>query len=152
MEARAKRGTTAAIRQLMDLRPKTARVWRDGVESELPIALIRKGDLVIVRPGESIPVDGRLAEGASEVDESLITGESIPADKHPGDKVTGGSINGTGLMKVTATAVGEDSTLAKIIRLVENAQAGKAPIQRLVDRICEVFVPVVIAIAILAQR
>jgi Cu+-exporting ATPase len=148
MEARAKRGTTAAIRQLMDLRPKTARVVRDGKELELPIAQLRKGDLVVVRPGESIPVDGKLAEGSSEVDESLITGESIPVDKQPGDKVTGGSINGTGLMKVTATAVGEDSTLAKIIRLVENAQAGKAPIQRLVDRISEVFVPVVVTIAI----
>jgi Cu+-exporting ATPase len=148
MEARAKRGTTAAIRQLMDLRPKTARVVRDGKELELPIAQLRKGDLVVVRPGESIPVDGKLAEGSSEVDESLITGESIPVDKQPGDKVTGGSINGTGLMKVTATAVGEDSTLAKIIRLVENAQAGKAPIQRLVDRISEVFVPVVVSIAI----
>ncbi len=148
MEARAKRGTTAAIRQLMDLRPKTARVLRDGVEEELPIAQLRKGDLVIVRPGESIPVDGELAEGSSEVDESLITGESIPVDKQPGDKVTGGSINGTGLMKVTATAVGADSTLAKIIRLVENAQAGKAPIQRLVDRISEIFVPVVVTIAV----
>ncbi len=148
MEARAKRGTTAAIRQLMDLRPKTARVLRDGVEEELPIAQLRKGDLVIVRPGESIPVDGELAEGNSEVDESLITGESIPVDKQPGDKVTGGSINGTGLMKVTATAVGADSTLAKIIRLVENAQAGKAPIQRLVDRISEIFVPVVVTIAV----
>jgi len=148
MEARAKRGTTAAIRQLMDLRPKTARVLRDGEEIELPIAQLRKGDLVVVRPGESIPVDGKLAEGTSEVDESLITGESIPVDKQPGDKVTGGSINGTGLMKVTATAVGEDSTLARIIRLVENAQAGKAPIQRLVDRISEVFVPVVVSIAI----
>jgi len=148
MEARAKRGTTAAIRQLMDLRPKTARVLRDGEEIELPIAQLRKGDLVIVRPGESIPVDGKLAEGSSEVDESLITGESIPVDKQPGDKLTGGSINGTGLMKVTATAVGEDSTLARIIRLVENAQAGKAPIQRLVDRISEVFVPVVVTIAI----
>ncbi|NOR18484.1 MAG: heavy metal translocating P-type ATPase, partial [Xanthomonadales bacterium] len=148
MEARAKRGTTAAIRQLMDLRPKTARVLRDGVEAELPIAQLRKGDLVIVRPGESIPVDGELAEGRSEVDESLITGESIPVDKQPGDKVTGGSINGTGLMQVTATAVGADSTLAKIIRLVENAQAGKAPIQRLVDRISEIFVPVVVTIAV----
>jgi len=148
MEARAKRGTTLAIRQLMDLRPKTARVLRDGVEEELPIAQLRKGDLVIVRPGENIPVDGELAEGSSEVDESLITGESIPVDKQPGDKVTGGSINGTGLMKVTATAVGADSTLAKIIRLVENAQAGKAPIQRLVDRISEIFVPVVVTIAV----
>jgi len=147
MEARAKRGTTAAIRQLMDLRPKAARVERDGREVELPVAQVRRGDLVVVRPGESIPVDGVLAEGSSEVDESLITGESIPVDKSTGDKLTGGSINGTGLMKITATAVGEDSTLAKIIRLVENAQAGKAPIQRLVDRISELFVPTVLVIA-----
>ena len=148
MEARAKRGTTAAIRQLMDLRPKTARVLRDGQEVELPVARLVKGDLVIVRPGENIPVDGELTEGSSEVDESLITGESIPVEKQPGDKLTGGSINGTGLMKITATAVGEDSTLAKIIRLVENAQSGKAPIQRLVDRISEIFVPVVVTIAV----
>jgi Cu+-exporting ATPase len=147
MEARAKRGTTAAIRQLMDLRPKTARVLRDGQEVELPIAQLRKGDRVIVRPGESMPVDGKIAEGNSEVDESLITGESIPVDKQPGDKVTGGSINGTGLLQIEATAVGEDSTLAQIIRLVENAQSGKAPIQRLVDRISEVFVPIVLLIA-----
>lgn len=148
MEAQAKRSTTSAIRQLMDLRPKTARAVRDGAEIELPIAQLRKGDLVIVRPGESIPVDGELTEGNSEVDESLITGESIPIEKGPGDKVTGGAINGTGLMKIAATAVGEDSTLARIIRLVENAQAGKAPIQRLVDRISEIFVPAVVAIAI----
>ncbi|MCP4089256.1 MAG: copper-translocating P-type ATPase [Gammaproteobacteria bacterium] len=147
MEARAKRGTTAAIRQLMDLRPKTARVLRDGQELELPIAQLVKGDLVIIRPGENIPVDGKLIEGNSEVDESLITGESIPVEKKPGDKLTGGSINGTGLIKITATAVGEDSTLAKIIRLVENAQSGKAPIQRLVDRISEIFVPIVVAIS-----
>jgi len=147
MEARAKRGTTAAIRQLMDLRPKTARVMRDGSEVELPIAQLRKGDLVIVRPGESIPVDGNVSEGTTDVDESLITGESIPVEKVPGDPVTGGAMNGTGLIKISATAVGADSTLSKIIRLVENAQAGKAPIQRLVDRISEVFVPVVVAIA-----
>ncbi|MFW2404141.1 MAG: copper-translocating P-type ATPase, partial [Gammaproteobacteria bacterium] len=147
MEARAKRGTTAAIRQLMDLRPKTARVERDGAVTEIPVAQVRAGDLVIVRPGESIPVDGTLSDGRSEVDESLITGESIPVDKDIGDKLTGGSINGTGLMKITATAVGADSTLAKIIRLVENAQAGKAPIQRLVDRISELFVPTVLVIA-----
>jgi Cu+-exporting ATPase len=147
MEARAKRGTTAAIRQLMDLRPKTARVVRDGSEVELPIAQLRKGDIVVVRPGESIPVDGKISEGTTDVDESLITGESIPVEKAPGDPVTGGAINGTGLIRISATAVGADSTLSKIIRLVENAQAGKAPIQRLVDRISEVFVPVVVAIA-----
>ncbi len=147
MEARAKRGTTAAIRQLMDLRPKTARVLRDGTEAELPVSRVRKGDTVIVKPGESIPVDGEVIDGTTEVDESLITGESIPVEKATGDPVTGGAINGTGLVKISATAVGADSTLAKIIRLVENAQAGKAPIQRLVDRISAVFVPVVVAIA-----
>lgn len=147
MEARAKRGTTAAIRQLMDLRPKTARVIRDGSEVELPILQLRKGDVVVVRPGESIPVDGKISEGATDVDESLITGESIPVEKTVGDPVTGGAINGTGLIRISATAVGADSTLSKIIRLVENAQAGKAPIQRLVDRISGVFVPVVVAIA-----
>jgi len=147
MESRAKRGTTAAIRQLMDLRPKVARVIRDGIETELPIAALRKGDTVVVKPGESLPVDGEVTDGSTEVDESLITGESIPVTKTRGDKVTGGSINGTGLIKVSATAVGADSTLSRIIKLVENAQAGKAPIQRLVDRISEVFVPVVVLIA-----
>ena len=147
MEARAKRGTTAAIRQLMDLRPETAHVERAGQELELPVADVVNGDRVIIRPGERIPVDGEVAEGRTEIDESLITGESLPVDKQTGDTVTGGSINGTGLIKVTATAVGEDSTLSRIIRLVENAQAGKAPIQRLVDRISEIFVPTVVTIA-----
>ena len=147
MESRAKRGTTAAIRQLMDLRPETARVERAGQELELPVAEVVNGDRVIIRPGERIPVDGEVAEGRTEIDESLITGESLPVDKQTGDTVTGGSINGTGLIKVTATAVGEDSTLSRIIRLVENAQAGKAPIQRLVDRISEIFVPTVVTIA-----
>ncbi|RMF97753.1 MAG: copper-translocating P-type ATPase [Gammaproteobacteria bacterium] len=150
MEARAKRGTTAAIRQLMDLRPETARVREaDGREVELPIAEVRSGALVIVRPGERIPVDGVVVGGGSEVDESLVTGESLPVPKQPGDQVTGGAINGTGLLEIEATAVGEDSTLAKIIRLVENAQAGKAPVQRLVDRISEIFVPTVVGIATL---
>ncbi len=149
LEARAKRGTTAAIRSLMDLRPETARVLRGGKEVELPVSDVLKGDLVIIRPGERVPVDGTVKEGQSELDESLITGESLPVIKQPGTKVTGGSINGTGLLKVEATAVGKDSTLSKIIRLVENAQTGKAPVQRLVDRISEIFVPVVIGIAVL---
>jgi len=148
MEARAKRGTTAAIRQLMDLRPQTARVRdRDGTATQLPIGEVRTGDIVIIKPGESIPVDGVVLTGASELDESLITGESIPVTKTRGDPVTGGAINGTGLLEIRATDIGADSTLAKIIRLVENAQAGKAPVQRLVDRISSIFVPVVIAIA-----
>jgi Cu+-exporting ATPase len=149
MESRAKRGTTAAIRQLMDLRPKTARVLRGGAELEVPVGEVQVGDTVVVRPGESIPVDGEVSAGQSDIDEALITGESIPVEKAAGDKVTGGAINGTGLLRVTATAVGADSTLARIIKLVQNAQAGKAPIQRLVDKISAVFVPIVIGIAAL---
>ncbi len=148
MESRAKRGTTAAIRQLMDLRPQTARLRRaDNGEVEVPIAEVKSGDIVIVRPGERMPVDGIVAGGQSELDEALITGESLPVNKTKGDQVTGGAINGTGLLEVRATDVGEDSTLARIIRLVENAQAGKAPVQRLVDRISEIFVPTVVCIA-----
>ncbi len=148
MEARAKRGTTAAIRQLMDLRPQTARVRdRDGSATQLPIGEVRAGDRVIIKPGESVPVDGVVLTGESELDESLITGESIPVAKAPGDRVTGGAMNGTGLLEIEATNIGEDSTLAKIIRLVEAAQAGKAPVQRLVDRISSIFVPAVIVIA-----
>jgi Cu+-exporting ATPase len=149
LEARAKRGTTAAIRQLMDLRPESARVLRDGVELEVAVAAVHTGDIVIVRPGERIPVDGTVQSGASEIDESLITGESLPVAKETGSRVTGGAINGTGLLHIEATAVGEDSTLSRIIRLVENAQAGKAPVQRLVDRISEIFVPAVAAVAVL---
>ncbi len=149
MEARAKRGTTAAIRQLMDLRPQVARVRRsDGSEQKLPIVEVKATDIVIVKPGENIPVDGEVLSGRSDVDEALITGESLPVEKNRGDMVTGGAINGTGLLEIRATQVGEDSTLSKIIRLVENAQAGKAPVQRLVDRISEIFVPIVIVIAV----
>jgi Cu+-exporting ATPase len=150
LESRAKRGTTAAIRQLMELRPQTARVRQaDGTEQEMPINEVRSGDRIVIRPGERIPVDGLVHTGRSEVDESLITGESLPVDKQPGSKVTGGAINGTGLLLVRATAVGADSTLAKIIRLVENAQGGKAPVQRLVDRISAIFVPVVVVLALI---
>ncbi len=148
LEARAKRGTTAAIRELMQLRPQVARVERGGEEIEIPIDETRNGDVVIIRPGEQVPVDGEVVDGASEVDEALITGESMPVIKAVGSAVTGGAINGTGLLRVRATAVGEDSTLSKIIDLVENAQAGKAPIQRLVDQISEIFVPVVVVIAV----
>jgi Cu+-exporting ATPase len=150
LEARAKRGTTAAIRQLMDLRPQVARVRQpDGSEVELPIAEVRSGAQVVIRPGERVPVDGEVVAGQSEIDESLITGESLPVPKAAGDPVTGGAINGTGLIEIRATAVGEDSTLSRIIRLVESAQAGKAPVQRLVDRISAIFVPTVIGIATL---
>ena len=148
LEARAKRGTTAAIRELMALRPQTARLERDGILHEVPIDHVAVGDVVVVRPGERIPVDATVLDGESEVDESLITGESLPLAKRPGDPVTGGAINGDGLLRARATAVGADSTLARIIRLVENAQTGKAPVQRLVDRVSAVFVPVVVAVAL----
>ena len=149
LETRAKRQTTEAIRALNALRPETARVRRGGAEVEVPAGLVALGELVVVRPGERMPVDGTVAEGASEVDESLITGESLPVPRHEGDKVTGGSVNGQGLLVVRTTAVGAESTLARIVRLVESAQAKKAPIQRLVDRVSEVFVPVIIGIALI---
>ncbi len=149
LENRAKRGTTRAIRALMELRPPTVRVEQaDGTIVETGIARVDSGDMVVVRPGERIPVDGEVVDGASDVDESLVTGESVPVPKTAGDTVTGGAINGAGLLKVRATTVGEDSTLARIVRLVENAQAGKAAVQRLVDRISAVFVPTVIVIAL----
>jgi len=148
LEARAKHGTTAAIRALMDLRPAQARVVRDGRERLLPVGGIRIGDSVLVRPGERVPVDGCVRDGSSAVDESLITGESLPVSKATGDPVIGGTLNGAGFLRIEATAVGADSTLSKIIRLVEAAQAGKAPVQRLVDRISGVFVPTVLALAL----
>ena len=147
LETRAKRQTTEAIRALNALRPETARVRRDGQDIEMPISRVARGDLVVVRPGERMPVDGVIVEGSSEVDESLITGESLPVAKHEGDKVTGGAVNAEGLLLVRTTAIGAESTLARIVRLVESAQAKKAPIQRLVDQVSEVFVPVVIGIA-----
>ena len=148
LETRAKRQTTEAIRALNALRPETARVRRDGADTEVPVTQVRVGDLVVVRPGERLPVDGQVVEGSSDVDESLITGESLPVAKHGGDKVTGGAVNGEGLLIIKTTAVGAESTLARIVRLVESAQAKKAPIQRLVDRVSAVFVPVVIGIAL----
>ncbi len=149
LETRAKRQTTEAIRALNALRPETARVRRDGQDHEIPISQVLKDDLVVIRPGERVPVDGVVVEGASQIDESLITGESLSVAKHEGDKVTGGSVNAEGLLLVKTTAIGAESTLARIVRLVESAQAKKAPIQRLVDRVSEVFVPVVIGIALI---
>ena len=149
LETRAKRQTTEAIRALNALRPEVARVRRDGREIELPMAEVRVDDEVVVRPGERVPVDGAVLEGASDVDESLITGESLPVAKHAGDKVTGGAVNGEGLLLVRTTAIGAESTLARIVRMVESAQAEKAPVQRLVDRVSAVFVPVVIVIALI---
>ncbi len=149
LEGRAKRQTTDAIRALNALRPATARVVRDGVEVEVPVAQVTVGDLVSVRPGERIAVDGEVTAGRSHVDESLITGESMPVAKAAGDRVTGGAINADGALTVRTLAVGAETTLARIIRMVESAQAGKAPIQRLVDRVSAVFVPVVLGVAAL---
>ncbi len=150
LEARAKGQTSEAIRRLARLRPKTARLLRDGVEVDLPIEAVQVGDIVIVRPGERIPVDGVLTQGHSAVDESMLTGESIPVEKREGDEVIGATINATGSFRFRATRVGRETALAQIIRLVEEAQGSKAPIQRLVDRIAASFVPVVIGIAALA--
>lgn len=149
LETRAKRQTTEAIRALQALRPTMARVRVDGVDRDMPIDTIRVGDLVVIRPGEQVPVDGEVIEGESQVDESLLTGESLPTDKQPGDPVTGGAINAQGVLIARTTAVGTETTLARIIRLVENAQAAKAPIQRLVDKVSAVFVPVVMGIALI---
>ena len=148
LEGRAKRQTGAAIRALMALRPDVARVVSaDGRESEVPVGQVRVGDIVRVRPGERIPVDGALLDGATSVDESMLTGESMPVAKQEGDTLTGGSINGEGLILIQTRAVGAETTLAKIVRLVESAQGAKAPIQRLVDKVSAVFVPIVLGIA-----
>jgi Cu+-exporting ATPase len=149
LEARAKRQTTEAIRALNALRPATARVLRGDVEFELPVEQVAIGDQVRVRPGERIAVDAAVLDGRSHVDESLITGESLPVLKAPGDRVTGGSINAEGALTLKTLAVGAETTLARIIRMVESAQAAKAPIQRMVDRVSAVFVPVVLGIALL---
>ena len=148
MEARAKRNTTRALRQLAKLQPSTARVRRDGQDIDLPIAEVRSGDLVIVRPGERIPVDGLIARGGGAVDESMLTGESIPVDKHAGDRVIGATINASGSLEIEATSVGAASVLARIVTLMREAQGSQAPIQRLADRISAVFVPVVLSIAV----
>ncbi len=149
LESRAKRQTTAAIRALQALRPDTARVLQDGVEAEVPLENLRIGDVIVIRPGERVPADGKVLEGESHADESMLTGEPLPIAKAPGDRVTGGSVNAEGVLNVAVQAIGAQSTLAKIIQLVENAQARKAPIQRLVDRVSAVFVPVVLGIALL---
>ncbi len=148
LEGRARRQTADAIRALQALRPSVARVRRDGVEVEVPIERLVVGDLVVVRPGDVVPVDGEILEGRSHVDESLVTGESLPVVREPGDRVTGGSMNVDGLLVVRTRAVGAETTLARIIRLVDSAQAAKPPIQRLVDRVSAVFVPVVLGIAL----
>ncbi len=147
LEARAKRRASNAIRALMGLQPKTARVVRDGMETDVPIDDLAIGDMVVVRPGERIPVDGDVVEGRSSVDESMLTGESVPVDKNAGSEIFGATINGTGGFTFRATKVGRDTMLAQIVRLVEEAQGSKAPIQRLADTISSYFVPAVIAVA-----
>ncbi|MBB4518623.1 heavy metal translocating P-type ATPase [Paraburkholderia fungorum] len=148
LEARAKRHTADAIRALEKLRPDTARIVRDGVEEDVPVSVVQVGDIVVIRPGERVPVDGVIARGASQLDESLLTGESLPVAKGEDDAVIGGAINGDGLLHVRTTAIGAETALSRIIRLVEHAQAAKAPIQRLVDRVAAVFVPAVLAVAL----
>ncbi|MEK7245102.1 MAG: heavy metal translocating P-type ATPase, partial [Pseudomonadota bacterium] len=148
LETRAKHSTTAAVRALMKLRPETARVVKDGVEVEVPAEAVASGEIVVVRPGECLPVDGVVVEGTTEVDESLITGESLPVPKAKGDKATGGAINGSGLLHIRATTVGAQSTVARIVALIQGAQASKAPIQHFVDRVSAIFVPVVVVIAV----
>ena len=149
LEARARGGTSEAIRRLVALAPRTARLVRDGREDDVPIGEVVVGDLVRVRPGERVAVDGEIVEGASSVDESMLTGESLPVGKEPGSSVVGGSVNRTGSFTFRATRVGASTVLAQIIRLVEEAQGSKAPIQRLADRVASVFVPIVLVIAAL---
>jgi len=149
LEARAKGRTSDAIRTLMSLGAKKARVERDGQEVDIAIDEVRVGDLVIIRPGEKIPVDGVVVSGRSSVDESMLTGESMPLEKVPGDQVVGATLNKLGMIKVEAQKVGQETVLAQIIRLVEEAQGSKAPIQRLADQVSAIFVPVVILIALL---
>ena len=149
LEARAKRRTLDALESLRALRPDRATVRRDGVESSVPLAEVRVGDEVVVRPGERVPVDGELIEGLSHFDESMLTGESLPVAREPGERVTGGAVNGEGRVVLRTTAVGTETTLARIVRMVESAQAKKAPIQQTVDRVSAVFVPVVVAVALL---
>jgi len=148
LEARAKTQTGNAIRKLLDLRAKTARVIRNNEEQEIPVAKVLLDDIIIVRPGEKIPVDGVITEGQSTVDESLITGESLPSAKSVGDNIIGGAINKTGSFKFNATAIGKDTALAQIVKLVQEAQSSRAPVQDLADKISSIFVPAVILLAI----
>lgn len=149
LEASAKGRTSEAIKKLMGLQPKTARVIRDGEETDIPIEEVQVGDLIVVRPGERIPVDGVVADGRSTVDESMLTGESMPVEKEPGDEVVGATINKHGAFTMRATKVGRDTALAQIIRVVEEAQGSKAPIQRMADVVSSYFVPAVVGIALI---
>ena len=148
LEARARRSTQSAIRELMALRPESATVWRGGEWQSLSVDEVLRGDRLRVLVGERVPVDGKITSGESELDESILTGESLPVLRTPGDNVLGGAINRSGVLEIEATTVGEDSSLSKIIALVENAQMGKAPLQQLVDKVSAVFVPVVMVIAL----
>ena len=150
MEARAKHNASSAIKKLMGLQPKTAHVEREGKELEVSVEDLTMGDVVLVRPGEKIPVDGILIEGQSSIDESMLTGESVPVEKKSGDEAIGASLNKTGFFKMRVTRMGKDTVLAQIIQLVEQAQASKAPVQRLADKIAGIFVPAVIGLALLA--
>jgi Cu+-exporting ATPase len=147
LEARAKGQASAAIKKLIGMQPKTALIIRDGKEIEIPVADVQVGDLILVRPGERVPVDGVIWQGSPSLDESMITGESLPVEKKPGDEVIGATINKTGSFQFEATRIGKDTALARIVRLVEEAQGSKAPIQRLADIIASYFVPAVIAVA-----
>ena len=149
LEARAKGRTSEALKKLIALRPRQARVVREGREMEIPVDEVRVGDLVITRPGEKIPVDGLVVEGRSSVDQSMLTGESMPVDKKPGDEVVGATLNKLGMIKFEALRVGKETALAQIVRLVQDAQGSKAPIQRLADRVSAIFVPAVIGVALL---
>jgi Cu+-exporting ATPase len=149
LEARAKRSASAALRELMNLRPQRANVLKGGETLEVPVHEVAVGDITVVKPGERVAVDGVITRGESELDESLLTGESLPVPRRVGDRVVAGAINGGGLLRVRAERIGEDTTLARIGRLVAQAQAGKAPIQRLVDRVSAVFVPTVLGVAVL---
>ena len=148
LETRTKEKASSAVRKLVDLQPRIAKLIRDGKEEEIPVEQVQEGDLLIVRPGERVPVDGVVIEGASSVDESAITGESIPVDKSSGNEVIGATINQSGLLKVRATKVGQDTVLSQIITLVENARISKAPMQKMVDQVAKYFVPAVIAVAV----
>lgn len=149
LEARAKGQTSSAIKKLIGLQPKMAMVIRDGKEAEIPVEDVRIGDIVLVRPGERVPVDGIVRQGSPAIDESMVTGESLPVEKKEGDEVIGATVNRTGSFRFEATRIGKDTTLARIVRLVEEAQGSKAPIQRLADVVAGYFVPIVIAIAVL---
>ena len=149
LESRSKGRTTSALKGLLELAPRTATLLREGQEVTVPASEVVRGDIFLVRPGEQIPVDGRVLEGESAVNEAALTGESMPVDKAPGSEVSAATLNQTGVLKCTASRVGQDTTLSQIIRMVSDAAATKAPIARLADKVSGVFVPAVIGLALL---